>query len=246
MYLADKICDIIDGHFLQRKENGLIEHLLFDSRKINFPSTSIYFALIGPRRNGHSFIAELYNKGVKNFVVSETIEISLYPAANFIKVKNTLDALQVLAIFHRSQFNIPVIGITGSNGKTIVKEWLYQLLHEQYTIIRSPKSFNSQIGVIGHELGHISDYNKRPGIYFIKLLFMHLNKSKMDRFEYNTDMRCIEHGLGYQLLSWSTEVRLKLNLIQWKGIKHIEGKGRERYMNPESIMKEISQNNLYN
>ena len=147
MYLADKICDIIDGHFLQRKENGLIEHLLFDSRKINFPSTSIYFALIGPRRNGHSFIAELYNKGVKNFVVSETIEISLYPAANFIKVKNTLDALQVLAIFHRSQFNIPVIGITGSNGKTIVKEWLYQLLHEQYTIIRSPKSFNSQIGV---------------------------------------------------------------------------------------------------
>ena len=67
----------------------------------------------------------------------------------------------------------------------------------------------------------------------------------MDRFEYNTDMRCIKHGLGYQLLSWSKEVRIKLKLIQWKGIKHLEENGRERYMNPESIMKAINQNEIY-
>ncbi len=147
MYLVEKICDIINGSFLQQKVNAHIEHLLFDSRKIYFPSTSLFFALKGSRRNGHSFIADLYNKGVKNIVVSESIEITLYPGANIIKVRDTQEALQSLAIFHRSQFNIPVIGITGSNGKTIVKEWLHQLLHEDYNIIRSPKSFNSQIGV---------------------------------------------------------------------------------------------------
>ena len=76
-----------------------------------------------------------------------TIETSLYPEANFLLVNDTLDALQQLAAYHRQQFNIPVIGITGSNGKTIVKEWLYQLLHEDYNIVRSPKSYNSQIGV---------------------------------------------------------------------------------------------------
>ncbi|MBA2610763.1 MAG: hypothetical protein H0U95_02245 [Bacteroidetes bacterium] len=112
-------------------------------------------------------------------------------------------------------------------------------------ILLSNLSFNAQIGVIGHELSHINDYNKRYGTYFLKLLFMHLSKNKIDQFEYNTDLRCIEHGLGYQLLSWSKEVRLKLNLIQWKGIKHLNEQGRERYMNPESIMKAIDQNQIY-
>lgn len=112
-------------------------------------------------------------------------------------------------------------------------------------IMLSNLSFNAQIGVIGHELSHISDYNKRHGVYFLKLLFMHLSKKKMDQFEYNTDMRCIEHGLGHQLLSWSKEVRFKLNLIQWKGIKRANGKEGERYMNPQSIMKEISQKQIY-
>jgi len=107
-------------------------------------------------------------------------------------------------------------------------------------------SFDSQIGVIGHELSHISDYNKRYGIYFLKLFCMHLIKKKMDHFEYNTDMRCIDHGLGYQLLSWSKEVRFKLNLTQWKGVKHVNKPGRERYMNPESITKAISQKQIYN
>ncbi len=125
-----------------------IEHLLTDSRKITFPSASLFFALHSNRRNGHSFINEVYERGVRNFVIDENINTSTFTDANFIKVKNTLTALQTLAAYHRSQFSeLPVIGITGSNGKTIVKEWLYQLLRSNYQIVRSPRSYNSQIGV---------------------------------------------------------------------------------------------------
>ncbi len=107
----------------------------------------MFFAIAGDRRDGHQFISELYKKGVRSFVVSQQVEISKFPEANFINVANTLEALQMLAASHRRKFSIPVIGITGSNGKTIVKEWLYQLLHQDYNIVRSPRSFNSQIGV---------------------------------------------------------------------------------------------------
>jgi len=124
-----------------------IEHILFDSRKIYSPQSSLFFAIIGARRNGHQFIAEVYKKGVRSFVISQDVEANKFPEANFIKVEDSLKALQALAIEHRKNFNMPVIGITGSNGKTIVKEWLYQLLHQDYNIVRSPKSFNSQIGV---------------------------------------------------------------------------------------------------
>ncbi len=113
------------------------------------------------------------------------------------------------------------------------------------SILLKNLTFNSQVGVIGHELSHIVFYNKQYGIYFIKLFFMHLNKKAIDKFEYNTDMRCIEHGLGYQLLLWSKEVRLKLNLTQWKGINKNDINGRERYMNPESIIKTIQQLKIY-
>ena len=124
-----------------------VEYLLLDSRKVYSPAASLFFALKGPRRDGHQFIPELYKKGVRNFVVSEEQDIPVYPGANFIVVNDTLAALQQLAVYHRSRFDIPVIGITGSNGKTIIKEWLSQLLHEEYIIVRSPKSYNSQIGV---------------------------------------------------------------------------------------------------
>lgn len=124
-----------------------VEHLLIDSRKAFSPATSLFFAIVSPRRNGHDFIGELYRKGVRSFVVSNTIESADYPKANFIQVKDTVAALQQIAAWHRAQFQIPVIGITGSNGKTIVKEWLFQLLHQEYAIVRSPKSFNSQVGV---------------------------------------------------------------------------------------------------
>lgn len=144
-YSLDHIAKIVGSN--SRVDNSTIEHLVLDSRKIYSPATSLFFALKGPRRDGHHFINDLYKKGVRSFVVSENVRTSAYPGTQFIKVKDTLKALQELAAWHRSQFNIRVIGITGSNGKTIVKEWLYQLLEGYYNIVRSPKSYNSQIGV---------------------------------------------------------------------------------------------------
>ena len=151
IYSIEKIAEITSADFLRKeKSDTVIEHLLLDSRKLLFPASSLFFALGGPRRNGHTFIKELYNKGVRNFVIADSKgveEITSFPGSNFLLVEDVLSALHSLAAFHRLQFNIPVIGITGSNGKTIVKEWLYQLLHTDYQIVRSPKSYNSQIGV---------------------------------------------------------------------------------------------------
>lgn len=125
--------------------DNVISVLLTDSRRITNASEGLFFALSG-RRNGHEFVAEAYAAGVRNFVVAHQTEIKM-PGANFLLVDNVLDALQNLAAYHRSRFNLEVIGITGSNGKTIVKEWLYQLLISDKTIVRNPKSYNSQIGV---------------------------------------------------------------------------------------------------
>jgi Alr-MurF fusion protein len=145
-YTISHIARILNAESLLVRDD-VAEHLLLDSRKIQSPASSVFFAIKGFRRDGHQFIPELYKKGVRNFVVSEKINVAVYTDANFLSVADTLVALQQLAAFHRKKFNIPVIGITGSNGKTIVKEWLYQLLHQDYNIVRSPKSYNSQIGV---------------------------------------------------------------------------------------------------
>lgn len=128
--------------------NVVLIELLTDSRQLINPSHTLFFALQSRRNDGHRFVSELYAKGVHAFVV-EKIEKSWlnWPGVSFLKVKNTLKALQLLAKAHREHFQIPVIGITGSNGKTIVKEWLFQLLGPDYNIVRSPKSYNSQIGV---------------------------------------------------------------------------------------------------
>ncbi|HEY9000562.1 MAG TPA: bifunctional UDP-N-acetylmuramoyl-tripeptide:D-alanyl-D-alanine ligase/alanine racemase [Mucilaginibacter sp.] len=125
--------------------DDIISVLLTDSRRITNASEGLFFALSG-RRNGHEFVAEAYAAGVRNFVVTHQTGIKM-PEANFLLVDNVLDALQKLATYHRSRFDLEVIGITGSNGKTIVKEWLYQLLISDKTIVRNPKSYNSQIGV---------------------------------------------------------------------------------------------------
>jgi len=122
-----------------------ISTLLTDSRRISNPSEGLFFALSG-RRNGHEFIAEAYAAGVRNFVVKQGPEIKV-PEANFLIVDDVLGALQTLAAYHRNRFDLEVIGITGSNGKTIVKEWLYQLLCLDKNVVRNPKSYNSQIGV---------------------------------------------------------------------------------------------------
>lgn len=144
-YTLDHIAGIVASS--SRVDNREIEQLLLDSRKVYSPKTALFFALKGPRRDGHQFIPDLYKKGVRSFVVSNRPDESFYPEAAFIVVNDTQKALQQLAAYHRSNFNLPVVGITGSNGKTVVKEWLYQLLHTSYNIVRSPKSYNSQIGV---------------------------------------------------------------------------------------------------
>lgn len=160
-YTISSVAEIIHGKLTCPGVDAVIEHLQIDSRKIAHPANSLFFALVTPHRNGHTYIDEVYKKGVRNFVISEPFAVTQYPDANFIVTENALTALQNLAAFHRKHFTIPVIGITGSNGKTIVKEWLNQLLENQYTIVRSPKSYNSQIGVPlsvwqmheGHNLG---------------------------------------------------------------------------------------------
>ena len=122
--------------------------ILTDSRSLTFPEETLFFALVTERNNAHRYIYDLYRKGVRHFVISDDIaNKDEMPDANFLKVSDTLVALQQLAAVHRKRFDIPVIGVTGSNGKTIVKEWLYQLLHEDYNMVRSPRSYNSQIGV---------------------------------------------------------------------------------------------------
>ena len=146
-YHIRDITGIVEGKLLHYFSDAVIEHLLIDSRKITFPAASLFFALPGPRRNGQQFISELYKQGVYNFVVNEGFQPDEYPSANVIIVKDVLQALQALAAWHRQQFTIPVIGITGSNGKTIIKEWLNQLLEDTRSIVRSPVSYNSQIGV---------------------------------------------------------------------------------------------------
>ena len=148
-YTVSEITRILKGELIQESnENALISELVIDSRQLIVPDGSLFFAITSKRNDGHKYIEELYNKGVRNFVVEvEPSNLLLLYDANIIRVNNTLTALQTLAAAHRKQFNIPVIGITGSNGKTIVKEWLYQLLNESKNVVRSPKSFNSQIGV---------------------------------------------------------------------------------------------------
>jgi len=125
-----------------------INWLLTDSRSLSFPDESLFFAIHTARNNGHNYIQELYQQNLRYFVVSELRpEFENMTEAVFLRVNDTLLALQTLAAAKRASVHVPVIGITGSNGKTVVKEWLYQLLHTDYRIVRSPRSYNSQIGV---------------------------------------------------------------------------------------------------
>ena len=126
----------------------IIRQLLTDSRRLTDPGSALFFALETRNNDAHRFVADLYQEGVRNFVVTKMLpEWATFGDANFLQVKNSLVALQKIAAWHRSRFDLPVIGITGSNGKTIVKEWLYQLLEKDFNITRSPRSYNSQIGV---------------------------------------------------------------------------------------------------
>jgi len=125
---------------------GIIDNVSIDSRSLQNNKNTLFFALVGPNNDAHIYIKSLIEKGVQNFVVTHIPE-GLSDKVTFFVVENTLDALQQFAAYHRSLFKFPVIGLTGSNGKTIVKEWLNFLLSPDFNIIRSPKSYNSQVGV---------------------------------------------------------------------------------------------------
>ena len=148
-YTIEKITTLIGARRVGTADTQ-IGWLLTDSRSLCFPEETLFFALRSSRNDGHRYIDDLYRRGVRNFVVTAVPTGStagLYADANFLVVPSPLAALQRLAERHRDEFNIPIVGLTGSNGKTMVKEWLYQLLSPQFAVTRSPKSFNSQIGV---------------------------------------------------------------------------------------------------
>lgn len=147
-YTLTEIAEIVKGDLIQETSLAVLKYLLLDSRKLTFPEHTIFFALHTDHLKNKLLIYDLHKKGVTNFVIDENVKFEEHLPANFIVVKDVLKALQALAIYHRHQFNdLPVIGITGSNGKTIVKEWLNQLLENDFNIVRSPKSYNSKIGV---------------------------------------------------------------------------------------------------
>ena len=146
-YTLEQIASFIGAHLWGREE-AEVSWLLTDSRSLCFPEDTLFFALETRRNDGHRYIPELYQRGVRSFVVSRLPEdLAAYPDASFLQVLCPLKALQRLAERRREEFDIPVVGITGSNGKTIVKEWLYQLLSPEKAVARSPRSYNSQIGV---------------------------------------------------------------------------------------------------
>ncbi len=147
-YTIEKVATFIGARRYGEQE-ARIGFLLTDSRSLCFPEETLFFALKSNRNDGHNYIPDLYRRGVRNFVVTNVPQDyeTNYADANFLKVVDTLKALQRLAERHRDEFNIPIVGITGSNGKTMVKEWLHQLMSPDMYVTRSPRSYNSQIGV---------------------------------------------------------------------------------------------------
>ena len=155
----------------QASDSLPVSELAIDTRRIALPEETLFIAITTPRRDGHQYIGDAYVKGVRHFLIQSPVDYNLYPEADFVLVKDTVVALQAVAAQHRRQYAIPVIGITGSNGKTIVKEWLYQSLEAKYNAVRSPKSYNSQLGVpmsvwlLGaeHQLGIFEAGISQPG-----------------------------------------------------------------------------------
>jgi len=144
-----QFCTLCQGKplVMSDKKSPIIDRIVFDSRKIVDPKNTAFFALNGTFRDGHQFIDSAYDQGIRIFVVSQKIDAKFYPDAFFILVEDTLKSLQKLAYAHRKKFNYPIIAITGSTGKTTIKEWIFHLIKGEKKVIRSPKSFNSQLGV---------------------------------------------------------------------------------------------------
>jgi len=142
------------GQYLQAsKVAQIISHVAYDSRKISYPQQSIFIALSGPNGDGHNFLSHAYDKGIRSFLVSKSINPASYPDANIILCEDTLLALQRWATVYRKSLKYPILAIVGSNGKTIIKEWLAQGLQQKMKVGKSPLSYNSQLGVALSLLG---------------------------------------------------------------------------------------------
>lgn len=158
---AHDIAKLCQGVLVSTGDNHEVRSLLTDSRKLSHVGTAAFFAINGANHDGHEYITDLIDAGVTTFIIEQEIELPETRALNIIKVGSSLKALQALAIFKRSLFKAPVVGITGSNGKTIVKEWLSSMVDAKLRVIKSPRSYNSQLGVAlsvwevseAHELG---------------------------------------------------------------------------------------------
>ena len=167
----DELISIVSAKPINHRLNGRFSSIAFDSRKIADGTNAVFFALSGEFQDGHDFISDAYRKGVRTFIVSQSVEAHNFQDAQFFQVDDVLNALQDLAAAHRKKFNYPVIAITGTAGKTTVKEWLYHLLSPALKVIRSPKSYNSQLGVAlsllemndTHELAIIEAGISKPG-----------------------------------------------------------------------------------
>jgi len=148
MLSPNEIINIITPiNTLLGNENCSISELMFDSRKVTFPEQTLFFAIKTTKNDGHLYISELMKQKVKNFIVSESLDCYKNLEANFYQVVDPVQAMQQIAASHRKNFNYPVVGITGSNGKTIVKEWLSTILSKDFSVLKNPNSYNSQIGV---------------------------------------------------------------------------------------------------
>jgi len=169
-YSVSDIAEITNGE-LNGSADQMVHSVLTDSRKVNSIKNTMFIAISGANHNGHLYISELYSKGLRIFLIEEDVQSFEYSEASFIKVESSIHALQALASHHRRKFSFPQIAITGSNGKTIIKEWLFKLLHRNRNIIRSPKSYNSQLGVSlsilamdkNHDLGIFEAGISKPG-----------------------------------------------------------------------------------
>ncbi len=147
-YTLAEVAEITGGR-LAGQAGAMVRFLLIDSRRLLLPAESLFFALRSKQDDGHRYIGELIQKGVRAFVVDHVPDAVKTSSreVSFIVVADVLDALQKLAAAHRTRHACPVLAITGSNGKTVVKEWIFQALCDQHYMVRNPKSYNSQIGV---------------------------------------------------------------------------------------------------
>ncbi len=150
MFSFHEIAGVAGGRVIANNYTGETDHFLTDSRSLLYPASTIFVAIRGARNDGHAYLESLYANGVRQFIVEDKSRVpeAWLKDCNILSAeKGAIDALQKIAAWHRMQHQLPVIGITGSNGKTIIKEWLGQLFSAHYKIVKSPKSYNSQLGV---------------------------------------------------------------------------------------------------